>query len=180
MLYTKSAPVGIDIPIQNLQTILHTKLNEVWQMSAGDYRAYGRCYRNQKDSGYVAEWYIGSREYNELYLDDRVKVISFFGLNSPIDHKISNIAPVHLIFFVNVQSVKNLSHRGDEEVRVDVQNIVQGDWYGFNLNRVVLGIENVLDEYPGSLRDVGLKFRDMHPFHCFRFDFDLLYNINQC
>jgi hypothetical protein len=180
MLYTKTSPVGIDIPIQKLQVYLHDQLNEIWGLSGGQYQAYGRCYRNQKEDGYVAEGYIGKNEYKELYLDDRYIVLSFFGLSEDIKFKIANTANVHLIFFVNLPKLKNVSHRADEEVRVDVQKLVEVSFQGFSFEGVRLDINNVLDEYPGSLRDTSLKFRDMHPFHCFRFDFSLLYDVSRC
>ncbi len=180
MLYTKGSPVGIDIPIQNMQEYLHEELNTLWFLGGNDYQAYGRCYRNQKDNGYIAEAYKRRNEYGELYLDDKYPVMSFFGVGENIDFKTSNSAKVHLVFFVNVQRVKNLQHRGDEEVRKDVQSLVQSRYQGFVLTGIRTGINNVLEEYPGSVRDEGMKFRDMHPFHCFRLDFTLQYNINNC
>lgn len=180
MLYTKTAPIGIDIPIQKLQVYLHEKLNALWNLPAAQYQAYGRCYRNQKDNGYVAEGYRGKNEYIDLYLDDRYQALSFFGVGEKIEYKIGNSADVHLVYFVNVQAIKSLLHRGDEEVRKDVQNLVESGIYGFTFSGIRLGIDNVLEEYPGSVRDKGLKFRDMHPFHCFRLDFSINYNINRC
>ena len=61
-----------------------------------------------------------------------------------------------------------------------LQLLVQSGYQGFVFTGIRTGIDNVLEEYPGSIRDKGLRFRDMHPFHCFRFDFNLNYNINRC
>jgi len=182
MLYTKISPVGIDIQIQRLQTLLFAKLPAIWGISDTLYECYGRCYRNQKDEGYVAEVYKGNNEYKEVYVDDRISAISFFGLtDQTIDMNKVNKAEVHLIFWVDIKKVKPaLLHRGDEEVRKDVEQIIKNK-YGFQLSGIDLGIENVLRDYPGSLEsDKVIKYRDMHPFHCFRFNFDLLYNISQC
>ena len=180
MLYTKVSPVGIDIPIQKMQVYLHDKLDTLWMLAPLAQQAYGRCYRNQKDDGYVAEGYKGKNEYIELYLDDRYPVLSFFGVEENIDFNISNTAKVHLIYFVNIQALEYSHHRADEEVRRDVQLLVQSGYQGFVFTGIRTGIDNVLEEYPGSIRDKGLRFRDMHPFHCFRFDFNLNYNINRC
>lgn len=180
MLYTKVSPVGVDIPIQALQAYLHDQLLTKWGLDNRMYQAYGRCYRNQKDNGYVAEGYIGSNEYRELYLDDRYSVLSFFGISENVKFDTGNQAEVHLIFFVNLPKLSTTSHRADEEIRRDVQNLVQYGYQSVYLNNVRTGIANVLEEYPGSIRDDRLKFRDMHPFHCFRFDFTLNYNINAC
>lgn len=177
MLYTKVNPVGVDIPIQQLQIDLHDQLNSIWGLSPNDYQAYGRCYRNQKDSDYVAEVYKGGNEYQEVSLDDRFAAISFFGLNSDIRVNLVNEAKIHLIYWVNVRRLKPLiGHRGDEEIRKDVELLVKAKPLGFILTGIRLNVDRVLQEY----RTDQVKFRDMQPFHCFRFDFDLKYDINIC
>lgn len=185
MLYTKTAPVGMDVPIQKLQVYLHEKLLTLWGIGSADYAAYGRCYRNQKDDGYVAEVYVGKEEYKEVYLDDRLAVTSFFGISGDTEVDMANTASVHLVFWVNLAKIKpTLAHRGDEEARLDVQKLVR-NLYGFTLKEVSTGIERVLQEYAGTTQAEqanldSLKFRDMHPYHCFRLDFELLYNIFNC
>jgi len=186
MLYTKVSPVGVDIPIQKLQVYLHDKLLVKWGLQTADYQAYGRCYRNQKEAGYVAEVYVGSNEYKEVYLDDRIAALSFFGLSGDIDHTITNTADVHLIYWVNIKRLKPaIAHRADEEVRKDVQVLVDNGYQGFQFAGIRLGIESVHQEYRGTVMAAQanldtLKYRDMHPFHCFRLDFKVNYNINRC
>ncbi|MBO9151924.1 hypothetical protein ACFOTA_06885 [Chitinophaga sp. GCM10012297] len=176
----------MDIPIQKLQGYLFSKLPAVWGITPAEYSAYGRCYRNQKDDGYVAEVYTGNREYREVYLDDTVSALSFFGISGDTELDIASTASVHLVFFVNLEKLKPaIGHRGDEEVRVDVLNLIKGGIYGFTVTEISTGIERVLQEYAGTTmaqRDNldGLYARDMHPYHCFRFDFELRYNINNC
>ena len=186
MLFLKTAPVGVDIPIQKLQSYLHEKLLTKWSLQNADYEAYGRCYRNQKEAGYVAEVYVGGNEYKEVYLDDRIAAISFFGLSGDIDHVVTNIADVHLVFWVNIKLLyPSITHRGDEEVRKDVQVLVDNGYQGFEFTGMRMGIERVHQEYRGTIMAAQanldpLKFRDMHPYHCFRLDFKLTYNINRC
>lgn len=168
-----------------MQTYLHDRLLDVWQLATGQYQAYGRCYRNQLDSGYVAEVYKGRNEYQEVYLDDRYAVTSFFGTSSLIKYDVSNKTDVHLIFFVNLSKLKNVGHRADEEVRKDVQMHVQQGYRGFQLTGIRTGIDDVFEEYAGTRLAAqenldGLKYRDMHPYHCFRFDFSIMYNIKNC
>lgn len=186
MLYTKVKPVGMDIPIQKLQTYLHDKLLAIWGITSAEYNAYGRCYRNQKDDGYVAEVYTGNNEYREVYLDDRIAAMSFFGISGDTEVEVENTASVHLIFWVNLSKLKApIVHRADEEVRVDVQKLLNKGVFGFSLKEISTGIERVLQEYAGTTQAEqanldGLKFRDMHPFHCFRFDMEVMYNKNNC
>ncbi len=176
MLVTKFNPTGIDLPVQRFQALVHDALG--WD----DYKAYGRCYRNKVADGYIAENYEGEGEYKEVYWDDSLSALSFFGLSGSSRVEVgTNFVPVHLVFFVNLKKIAPaIQHRADEEVRKMVQNAVQGGMYGFSLQTVDLWIENVLREYPGSRRDDRLKSVDMHPVHCFRLNFSLQYRINNC
>jgi hypothetical protein len=120
MLYVKENPVGIDIPIQNFQKFLYKKLCEKW----GDFECYGRAYRNQKDNGYIPEIYNG--EYKDVFFDDKVSALSFFNVSDMQKQLMSQReADVSLIFCVNIQKVKNIKHRADEEVRIDVIEICE-------------------------------------------------------
>ncbi len=187
MLNVISDPKGIDVPIRKLQEKLHASLMSKWGLDVNNpdqnilYQSYGRCYRNKKDDGYIAEVYKGNNEYKEVYWDDSLYAISFFGISNELLHDKAEKSEVHLVFFVNLDKLKpDVSHRADEEVRLDVLSIIGYSLFGFNYKSVSLSIENVLKEYPGSRRDDRLKFVDMHPIHCFRINLSLIYNINNC
>lgn len=182
MLITKTNPVGIDVAIQKLQTFLHNKLTGVvlWN-NATTYKCYGRCYRNKKDTGYIAENYEGGIEYKEVYWDDSLSAVSFFGVSGQIKHDIKEQVSVHLVFFVNLKKLKPaINHRADEEVHKDILQLIGNTLFDFEYTGMEFSIENVLREYPGSRRDDWLKFVDMHPVHCFRLNFDLVYDKNIC
>lgn len=187
MLFSKNSPVGLDWYIQQLQTKLHSSLRTAWGtggelLTTTEYECYGRCYRNKKDDGYVAEVYTTGNDYKEVYWNDKLSAISFFGISDSIKTAsvASSTTDIHLVFFVNLAKLKpEITHRADEEVRMDVYNAIGKISNGFTFKGVELWIENVLKEYPGSRRNDRLKVVDMHPVHCFRFDFSLLYNQNQ-
>lgn len=180
MLLIKTNPVGIDFYIQKLQTYLHTRLLAKWGIDTATYQCYGRAYRNKKDNGYIAEVFTGGTEYKEVYWDDTMNAISFFGLSNNIKQPVGSSADVHLVFFVNILKLKPaIVHRADEEVRQDVQMLFDSSVQGFNFISTDLWLENVLKEYAGSYRDERLKAVDMHPVHCFRLNFKLLYNPNK-
>lgn len=187
MLITKTNPVGIDIAIQNLQTYLHKQLVTKWGLTGHDdpaYECYGRCYRNKKDSGYIAEVFtggLGGIDYKEVYWDDKLKAISFFGTGAKTTFDLKNKTDVHLVFFVNLQKLKPLvSHRADEEVRNEIQQLFGNTLEGFSYESIELWLDNVLKEYPGSRRDNRLVAVDMQPVHCFRINFTLLYSPKIC
>ena len=180
MLNTISIPSGIDIPIRKLQEHLFDALTVIWGLPDSKYQSYGRCYRNKKENGYVAEVYEGTGDYREVYYDDSVSAISFFGISDKIIQGVGQKTNVHLVFFANLSELKpNATNRADEEVRNDVINIIGNSKYGFTLESVDLWLENVLREYAGSYREERLKAVDMHPIHCFRLNFTLFYNINK-
>lgn len=190
MLITKTNPTGIDLKIQQFQTDLHDRLMELWGLDKNDagenklFECYGRSYRNRKDTGYVAEIFNGT-EYKDVYWNDSLNAISFFGISDKTDIIANNQTDVHLVVFVDLKklALKDssntlITHRADNEVRNQVQNIIGRSMYGFSLNSIETGIANVLKEYPGSYRDTRLKNVDMHPVHCFRLNFSIEFDIN--
>lgn len=180
MKISRSNIKGIDEHIDKLQSLINSKLITAWSIADDTYKCYPRCYRNAEDNGYIAENYEGAGEYKEVYLDDTLKAISFFGIGNNIPAGAESKAEIHLVFFVNIDKVKPGSDRRDEEVRLDVYKILNRELFGFQVKGIITGLENVLREYPGSRRDDRLKNVDMHPFHCFRFDLELTYQPLKC
>ena len=187
MLITRTNPKGIDWYIQNLQTHIHGRLVEQLQLSPDtSFECYGRCYRNKTDNGYTAEIFTGGNDYKEVYWQDSLSAISFFGITNGIRVGINNEADVHLVVFANLsklaltdQDGAVIAHRSDEELRTMVQAIIGKASNGFTLQGIETGIENVLREYPGSRREERLKYVDMHPVHSFRINLKLVYNPNK-
>lgn len=180
-LFLKNNPVGVDEVIQSMQKRLFSNLSDAWPAGI-KYNAYGRCYRNKKDNGYIAEFYEGSNEYREVYWDDTLSALSFFGVDPITEIDTDPVANVHLVFFVNIADLKPglQIERQDEEVRLDVYRIIERNIRGLVVNAQKTGIENVLREYPGSFRDDRLKVVDMHPVHAFRYDFQVRYHPFRC
>lgn len=174
MNHIKTSPVNVDIVIQKLQTKLHDYLLTKWGMTNTEYQAHGRCYRNKKANGFVAEVYSGDNEYKDVYWNDELKAISFFGIDAKIEKAIMTKAKVHLIFFVNIKKIKpTITHRADEEIRSDVTDFIGKHNGAFTFESIELYTDNVLREYPGSANVVF----DMHPVHCFRLNFSASYKI---
>jgi hypothetical protein len=194
-VFTKTAPIGVDIPVQRFQQALYPLLLKLWGLpdagaldaqASTRWDSYGRAFRNQTIDGYVPEAFIGDTnqniEYGELYFNDTLAVTSFFGLGEIAPFKSGTaIAPVFWIFTVDLTKVKpGITWRADEEVRNDLQRLCQVPRYGFVLNQTITGIDGVFKEYAGFRKAVGIKYRDQQPFHCFRLNFSVAYNINDC
>lgn len=197
MLIKKTNPVGIDVNIQRLQEQLHKRLMTAWSLDTNDaddnkqYQCYGRAYRNKSGNGYTAEVFTGdttaaTKEYKEVYFNDEIAAISWFGLGEKINFDKLNKAEAHLVFFVDLEklAIKDkdgaaVKHRADEEIRQLVQSIVQSYGNGFTVESIELGLTNALREYAGSYRDERLKKADMQPAHCFRLNLQIFYDFKQ-
>lgn len=173
----KQTPVGIDIPIQQMQTYLYSSLLTIWGLNDATYNAYGRAYNNATQDGYSPEVYNGNNEYNEVFYDDRFAATSFFGLGNEV--RVNNravTADVFIIFMLNLNLVKPGLNRNDEECHIDVQKLATRIFYGFTCTGLIVGINQVFKEYSGWKKDKGIRFTDTHPQHCFRLNFKLQYN----
>ena len=183
MLYTKIDKKGIDTNIDGMQNFLYPKLVALWGLdptSAFDYNSYARAYRNQTQDGYVPEVFVGTKDYKEVFQDDRIKCISFFGVGENIQF-VGNqfVADVHLCFAADITKLNASAERPDEIIRQQIVKLVQGiKLFGFEFKGIETGIDNVFKEYPGIRKSSGIKFSDMHPNHCFRLNFNVKYKIN--
>lgn len=187
MLVTKTNPQGMDINIQNVQQVLHDKLLAAWGIDTSQYMCYGRAYRNKTADGFVAEVYTGNGEYKEVYFDDGLAALSFFGIQTgPYDQNYDKIN-VHLVFFVDLDklALKDytgalIQHRADEEVRLSVFQAIGQECYGMTYQSTELYLDSILREYPGSRVNQGLATCDMQPRHCFRLNYSMLYDSTTC
>jgi hypothetical protein len=173
MNITKPSVTGVDIPIQKLQTVLYNQIKALWPVTDSNFNLYGRAYRNQLKDGYIQEIYTATGEYKDSYFDDTLYGSGFFGLESVKVNDLDAVASVYLILMVNLDLIKPGTTRNDEEVRIDVERICMNHQFGFLLTGIVTGIDQVFKGYDIK----GIKFRDMQPYHCFRLNFQLTYNI---
>ncbi|MDH6304615.1 hypothetical protein M2459_001350 [Parabacteroides sp. PF5-5] len=172
MLYVKENPTGIDKPIQKLQNRIWSGLLKAWGIAESDYNSFCRVYINRKDGGYIPEFYMGRNEYRETFFDDKVYATSFFVMDETVKFESTSMRTTgSLIFCVNLERLKSkVLHRADEEVRMDVVSLC--NMYGFTVSSIQVGIKNVFREFS---QDV-IKFTDMHPFHCFRINMNIIYD----
>ena len=188
MLIARTNIKGIDIKIDKLQRYMHDRLLTAWGIDTSLYKCYPRCYRNQKEKGYVPETHTGGRDYADVFVDDKLAALSFFGTGNQmvVDKDGNKKASVHLIFFVDLSQIKSGTERRDEEARLDVYKIMNYRMYGFEPSGIVTGIDSVFYEYPGSKGgfqenvNPAINYRDMHPFHCFRINLELIYEPLLC
>lgn len=182
MEFTRTKPTGVDIHIQKLQSFLYAQTKALWSLSDDDFDGYGRVYKNQTADGIIPEAYISDREYRDTLFDDRKKAISFFGVGDNISYNgATATAQIFVIYLVNLGQIKGGDQqRADEEARVDIQKLLQPGRYGTQIVSFETGIDAVFREFSGFRKDKGMKYRDLQPFHVFRVNLSLAYNILDC
>ena len=178
MNYTKSNPKGLDYHIQAHQTALYNALKTLWSLSDSDMDFYGRAYRNKYEDGYTPEVYDGNGNYHSVLWDDSKKAMAFYGIKGArvIDSAQVN-TQAYLIFMCNLDNLRPGDSRNDEEVREDVSKQCLYTQSGFEMKGMSTDGDIVFKEYSGYKTVKGMGFQDLHPYHYFRIDFNLIYPV---
>ena len=168
MIITKSNPVGIDNRIQRLNGMLYTQLQTIWSLTESQIMAYARVYKIDNKGKVILRRFVSDVVYKDVLLDDSYALTYFFleedGSRSIESHTIKS--NVDVCFFVNLTTVKPaITHRADEEVKMDVYDLLYRGSEGLN------GISTAID-LPGF----ESKF-DIQPFHSFKFNIKLNYRV---
>jgi hypothetical protein len=184
MLILKTNPVGLDVPIQELQKFLYNRLKALWNIQDDNsIEGNGRCYREKVDNGYIPRLFVegsGDIPYkNAEFIDSLHSAVFFFDVWDVVKQNgTTATAKVDLIFMVDLQKLKpTVSHRADEEVRHDVQRICITPRQSFVLKEFGFGTKYVFNRFDGlTTKDIE-QYRDVHPLHNFKLTFDLVYHI---
>jgi hypothetical protein len=170
---TKTNPIGLDAKIQSLQTSLFSQLNTLWGLtSPNELDVYGRCYVIEQDGEKTVRFFKTPKEYQIVSVPEKNK---FFFLSRAIQKKVDNLryeTTVELIFLLDVVKLKpNVNHRADVEVQADVE-LILNQFDNIFVESIETGFENVLR---------GIKYEqesDMQPYHGFKYNLNMLYNMN--
>lgn len=162
--------IGVDKPIERLRLLFESSL---WNGKSNKF--YGRCFRNERD-GLIPEikLEIGD-EYKEVLLQDFQDSTVFFDVEPNRDAVSKSIvnANVNIYFAVNLTKLYPLLNRIDatETAYKDVINLVNVS--GFDFKAIVSGFE----AYETWSYDEASK-DNMHPYHLFRINTSINYNLN--
>lgn len=182
MLYTKTTPKGLDYHIQRLQTDMYAYLKTLWSVtdsaSPSIYDSYGRIYRvTDRDGGIIPEAYTSGNEYRQVLFDDTRAVVSFYDTGDDIQaaegYKTAKVGLYVLARLDMIPLYAASIQRMDEEVRNDVVNYIDQTGFGFLVTGIYLGAQQAMKTYSGKKIKEGMRFRDMHPYLCFRIDMKL-------
>lgn len=175
MNYLKETTLGIDDPIQRLQTYLYDSLVERWGFT--DFNGYGRVYKNKRNDLVVPEYYASNREYKEVLLDDRINGIMFFSPSDTIDIFGSLMTQeCDIIFSFNLKDIGVSNEREDEKIRQFILFTLNNYKGKKEIRQTVTGLNNVYIDYNG----VADYFYDMQDFHHFKIKVLLRYINKNC
>lgn len=164
--------IGLELRIQTVQKWLYNQLIDAWGLTSATYNAYGMCYKNRRENGYIPEVFVSGNDYKEVGLNDKVYVQSFWGISDSTSYSgLTATTDVHVIHFVNLSKlsgISSLSHRGALEARTEVFKKLKKAHSGFEYTGEILGVDNVLSEYGGLVTTDFYAKADMHPWHIFR------------
>lgn len=171
-LILKTSPIGVDKPIDVIQQALFDGL--VTNGEFTDYQSYHRVYINDSEEGIKAERYISKREYNDVFMDDKFALSSFFIVSSKrpaINDGQAVTSSISIIFQAQLDKlISKVSHRADEELNNEIAVILNDlESKGFEFKNMVTGIKNVYAEFDRT----GIRYTDMEPFYVVRFDIDV-------
>lgn len=166
--------VGIDKPIQEIQTNLYDSLSEIW----GSVTAYGRVYKNVSEDGNLPEWFDSTKQdYIDTFYDDNdVASICFLvSDDSETDDELVFVNNVKCVFALDLSRAYDTTERNDQEAKRDaLQALRNADFNMFKITEVQTGVENVFNDYFID----KISYLNMQPYLCFSINFDLNYYIN--
>lgn len=178
----KIAPVGIDNEIDKAMAYFPTALVFDNAFISEWYpRVYVNQIRSRKNTEFQPDHFDHEaptdNEYMEVFSNDRIDLSCFF-LADPT-YEFDNETGEHtrrvsMIFQLNLQNLyPGIEHRADEEFQMNVYNM----WNQWNNKKRFLwvNVENQIDNVFREFARDEIRFEDMQPRHCVRFNFDVTY-----
>jgi len=175
MNHTVAEAFGIDAAIKRIQLQLYDSIVERW---TNNINGYGRVYKNPRNFRKIPEAYVGNREYEDVYFDDKADANFFFlaSDNASSTDEMVFTNNVKVVFCLNLEECIEGNDRMDALAHKDaveiLRNISTSGMY--EITGYETGLENVFSGYSIT----GIKHDDMQPYHCFAVNIDLNYYLN--
>lgn len=177
MVVRKQNPVGVDLIIDRIQTIIDGisfKVGATWN---NYHRAYKNPVKTRDRNGLVPELFVNGIDYREVLMDDTVDLTTFF--------IVSDVRPVNLgvvktevSLIIQASKLDNLIdslHRADEEITTMFFGKLNTSIPGIKLTSIEHGIDRVYREFVKT----KIKLDDMNQRHVARFNMEVTY-IGSC
>lgn len=167
-------PIGLDFKLQEMQKLFIANL---WlDIPEGKKSFNHRVFKNRRDGLLIPEIYTNKGNYQEVLFDDRLTALSWFDVadsTTSYDYG-SIIQEVGIFFVVNLEKLHvGLTHRTIEEAHLAVQKVLLKRPMEFMIESIVTG-ERAYGDFPLN----KLKYPDMQPWHAFRFNCSVTYQLS--
>lgn len=171
----KTNPIGIDKPIQRAQVLLYDQLTALWGISLD---GYGRVYKNEGKNGEVhPEVYVSGKDYSgTLFTVEGAKFFFETSDKSVHTHDTYFNSDISVYFIINIDDIKNVAHRADEEIRQDVFSVLHNSPFR-EIKSIEVGIKNVASSFT-NIDEGKAKWFDKHPYHVFKIVSEVEYYFN--
>lgn len=174
MNHTLSITYNIDTVIQTIQTALYETLVPIW----GEFEAYGRVYKNERDGNTVPEvWRRDTNNYHEVYYNNTASAHMFFidGDTHTTKDGMVFTTTLKICFMVDLRRIKNQTERVDADVQRDVVAAIRNNMFqDFEITEVEKRVENVFRGFDNT----GIQHNDLQPLHVFSVNGNLNYYFN--
>ncbi|QQO97045.1 hypothetical protein Nekkels1_43 [Cellulophaga phage Nekkels_1] len=168
----KDNPVGIDSKINQVQKSIYPILVSKW----GEFDLYGRVYKIVKGNKTSLEIYVGNGEYKKILFSEGNKMFFIQGDKPTFKDGFFNNS-IWIISILNIEKIKNIIHRADEEVHNDLITSLSSV---FSFNDII-GLEYGMNNIKRIVEDVydygTFKASDIHPYHVFSVELNVQYSL---
>ncbi|MFZ7121780.1 MAG: hypothetical protein ACOWWH_12640 [Eubacteriaceae bacterium] len=168
-------PVGVDAPIQMMQQLF---ISNLWLNVGTNNKEFNHRVFGINKNGKIRPFVLidNTNDYKEVSFSDNKSVLGWFyayeELNSYNKRQISR--NVDVFFAVNLNDLySELRHRTEEEVYRDVQKVLLMMPSDFEITNIVSGSEAY-----GIFDNLESKKINMHPWHVFKFECVVKYQLN--
>lgn len=171
-VHEKENPIGVDVPIQEMQRLLKKKLN--WN----NVDIFGRVYKMKDGEIVLPHAYIGGGEHDKSVLtNEKGNNRVFFIVNGEEKELPGGQMEVEIKTVVITdldQTFPDINHRPDNEARNHVHTIVKSSGQFRNVTKIESEYDKVMKGYEVSY---ALKL-DVHPMHIFAIVSKVKYYLN--
>ena len=181
MNHTVAEAYGIDAAVKRIQSELYSELISRWSLTGNPstkINGYGRVYKNPKNFNKVPEAYVGKREYEDVFYDDRANANFFFLVSddSASTDEMVFTNSTKVVFCLNLEKCISGNDRMDALAHKDAVEILRNISSSgrYIIEGYETGLENIFSGYSTS----GIKYDDLQPYHCFAVNIKLNYYLN--
>jgi hypothetical protein len=163
--------IGIDLKIKQIQDILDEYFTSIWN---GAVSVYGRIYETKKGNKSYMEAWTSGHFYKEIFINSKENATIGFFVKSKSIEDFTLKATVQMIVTGNLDKLLTSATRKDERIYLQVYNGLH-NCLAIIPKSIKNPKEGVSDVFSGfETRDI--KYKDMQPWFCLSFEFDIYYS----